>query len=88
MAAAEVNDQPVPARILVCAQSNAAIDELLARIARRGLLTAEGTRRPAAIVRLGKVCCLNGCVAYIFLRVSVRCYYMSQYADPLIIVSD
>mmetsp|Transcript_9819 Transcript_9819/g.28099 ORF Transcript_9819/g.28099 Transcript_9819/m.28099 type:complete len:1016 (-) Transcript_9819:311-3358(-) len=42
-------------RILVCAQSNAAIDELLMRLAKRGLYSASGGRRPAAVVRMGVV---------------------------------
>lgn len=54
MSAAEDCGAP-PARVLVCAQSNAAIDELLARVGRRGLLAGGGGRRPASIVRLGKV---------------------------------
>lgn len=42
-------------RVLVCAQSNAAIDELLARLNSRGLATGIGTARPAAMLRLGNV---------------------------------
>ena len=51
----EAGQPPPSARILVCAQSNAAIDELLLRVAKRGLFNSSGKRRPAAVVRLGVV---------------------------------
>lgn len=46
---------PPPCRVLVCAQSNAAIDELLTRMAVEGVWRADGRRRPPAVVRLGRV---------------------------------
>lgn len=42
-------------RILVCAQSNAAIDELLMRLAFEGVWRGDGRRKPPAVVRLGRV---------------------------------
>ncbi|MEW5299031.1 MAG: hypothetical protein WDW36_002086 [Sanguina aurantia] len=43
-----------PVRILVCAQSNAAIDELLARLSREGVWCLDGSRRAPAMVRMGR----------------------------------
>lgn len=44
----------VPARrVLVCAQSNAAIDELLGRLSARGLATGHHTTRAVSMLRLG-----------------------------------
>ena len=42
-------------RVLVCAQSNAAIDELLTRLSARGLATATGASRGLAMLRLGNI---------------------------------
>jgi superfamily I DNA and/or RNA helicase len=42
-------------RVLVCAQSNAAIDELLTRLNSRGLPTGSGTSRSVAMLRLGNL---------------------------------
>lgn len=52
VAAMEGGEAPA-ARVLVCAQSNAAIDELLLRLASRGLYGRDGRRRAAAVVRAG-----------------------------------
>ncbi|GIM05142.1 hypothetical protein Vretimale_9587 [Volvox reticuliferus] len=49
-------------RVLVCAQSNAAIDELLMRLALEGVWRADGTRKPPAVVRLGRVEVVHGSV--------------------------
>ncbi|GFR50440.1 hypothetical protein Agub_g12661, partial [Astrephomene gubernaculifera] len=49
-------------RVLVCAQSNAAIDELLTRLAEEGVWRADGSRRPPAVVRLGRVEVAHGSV--------------------------
>lgn len=43
-----------PVRILVCAQSNAAIDELATRLANEGVWGEQGEKRPPAMVRLGR----------------------------------
>ncbi|KAK9830550.1 hypothetical protein WJX72_012414 [[Myrmecia] bisecta] len=51
-----VMGQPPPARVLVCAQSNAAIDELIARLAVQGLYRAPGGRRECpSMLRMGKL---------------------------------
>ncbi|GLI67193.1 hypothetical protein VaNZ11_011114, partial [Volvox africanus] len=49
-------------RILVCAQSNAAIDELLMRLALEGVWRADGRRKPPAVVRLGRAEVVHGSV--------------------------
>lgn len=41
-------------RVLICAQSNAAIDELLARLVNDGLLDAHGVAFAPRVVRLGR----------------------------------
>ena len=41
-------------RVLLCAQSNAAIDEAICRVQLGGLFTADGQRREPKIVRLGR----------------------------------
>eukprot|EP00879_Flechtneria_rotunda_P007634 GHRR01008006.1.p1 GENE.GHRR01008006.1~~GHRR01008006.1.p1 ORF type:complete len:1552 (+),score=731.37 GHRR01008006.1:78-4658(+) len=43
-----------PVRVLVCAQSNAAIDELITRLADEGVWSETGAKRAAAMVRLGR----------------------------------
>ncbi|GAB4823482.1 hypothetical protein N2152v2_010528 [Parachlorella kessleri] len=42
-------------RVLVCAQSNAAVDELVTRIATKGLVGRDGSSRQASLVRLGNM---------------------------------
>lgn len=41
-------------RVLVCAQSNAAIDELVHRLAEEGVWRTDGCRKPPALVRMGR----------------------------------
>lgn len=43
-----------PMRVLLCAQSNGAIDELMGRLATEGVWAPDGRRRPPAMVRLGR----------------------------------
>ncbi|KAF6259514.1 AAA domain-containing protein [Scenedesmus sp. NREL 46B-D3] len=43
-----------PVRVLVCAQSNAAIDELMTRLADSGIWGSNGAKRAPAMVRLGR----------------------------------
>jgi hypothetical protein len=42
---------PPPARVLVCAQSNAAIDEIVARLAAQGVWRPGGAREAPGMVR-------------------------------------
>lgn len=44
---------PPNARVLVCAQSNAAIDEIVARLAAQGVWRADGKREPPGMVGRG-----------------------------------
>ena len=41
-------------RVLVCAQSNAAVDEVACRLARDGVVGADGKHRKCRVVRMGK----------------------------------
>lgn len=43
-----------PVRVLVCAQSNAAIDELIIRLADKGVWCGSGARRALGMVRVGR----------------------------------
>ncbi|KIY92475.1 hypothetical protein MNEG_15488 [Monoraphidium neglectum] len=45
---------PPPARVLVCAQSNAAIDEIVARLAAQGVWRPGGAREAPGMVRAGR----------------------------------
>ncbi|CAD7696180.1 unnamed protein product [Ostreobium quekettii] len=44
-----------PTRILICAQSNAAADELLSRISRDGVTCLDGSKRTPTMLRMGRL---------------------------------
>mmetsp|Transcript_58457 Transcript_58457/g.165104 ORF Transcript_58457/g.165104 Transcript_58457/m.165104 type:complete len:930 (+) Transcript_58457:59-2848(+) len=49
----EVQKEVTPQKVLVCAPSNAGIDEVLRRIVRDGILSADGVRERLSVIRLG-----------------------------------
>jgi len=49
----EVTEDAAPQKVLVCAPSNAAIDEVLRRVVREGVVGPDGTPIKPSIVRLG-----------------------------------
>lgn len=52
----EASDEGLPAvQVLVCAQSNAAVDELFTRLDAKGVFTVLGDQRTPRLVRMGKL---------------------------------
>lgn len=54
----KLTGEPPPVRVLVCAQSNAAVDELVERLGTQGLFAMSSNghpRRIPAMVRMGKM---------------------------------
>ena len=53
LARSHIEDRSERGHILVCAPSNAAVDEIVFRIAKRGLISYSGKKKPADILRIG-----------------------------------
>ena len=49
----KVKNQAPPEKILICAPSNAAIDEIMRKIIEKGILDSNGTRMEPFLVRVG-----------------------------------
>ena len=70
-AAAQASGSNRPKKLLVCAPSNAAVDELVLRL-KKGVKTSTGKSKPINVLRLGRTDAINAAVKDVSLDELVR----------------